>query len=152
MPFDANLVLCDGSADWSYANLVSSDYGTPTSTTRNDGGFAVIDLGAANIGSAVSGLAVVLVFKDSANASDDAATVIVEESGAVAFGSDVHELGKFDIAAATKGIILGSEVPATVIMRVVPKERYLRIDASCNSGDDFGTVYALISPYPYKVL
>jgi len=152
MPFDANLVLCDGSVDWTYANVVTSDYGSPTSTTRNDGGFAVLDMGAADIGSAISGLAVVLVFVDSANANDDAATVIVEESGVVGFGSDVHELGKFDIAAATKGIILGSEVPATVVMRISMKERYLRIDASVATGDDFGTVYALVSPYPYKVL
>ena len=152
MAFDANLILANDDADWTYANLVSSDYGSPTSTTRNDGGFAVIDLGAADIGAGVRGLAVVLIFLDSANASDDALTCIVEESGVEDFSSDVHELGKFDIAAATKGVILGSEIPATVIMRVSPRERYLRIDASCNSGDDFGTVWALLSPYPYKVL
>ena len=46
MPFDANLVLADTTADWTYANLVTSDYGTPTSTTRNSGGFVVVDLAA----------------------------------------------------------------------------------------------------------
>ncbi len=152
MPFDANGVLCDGSVDWTYANVVSSNYGSPTSTTRNAGGFAVIDMGSADIGSDPRGLAVVLVFTEAANADADAATVIVEESGVEAFTSDVHELGKFDIVAATKGIILGSEVPATVIMRIVMKERYLRIDASLSSADDFGVVYALLSPYPYRVL
>jgi hypothetical protein len=152
MPFDENLMLCDGSADWTYANLVSSNYGTPTSTTRNDGGFAVLDMGVANIGCDLRGLAIVLILSEAANASDDALTVIIEESGAVAFGSDVHELGKFDIAAATKGIILGSECPATVIMRVSMKERYLRIDASCTSSDDFGVVYCYVSPYPYLKL
>ncbi len=152
MPFDANLVLANDDGDWTYANLVSSNYGTPTSTTRNAGGFAIIDLGSADIGSAVRGLAVVLIMLDSANASDDALTVIVEESGVVAFGSDVHELGKFDIAAATKGIILGSEQPATVVMRVSPRERYLRIDASNVASDDQGTVWCLLSPYPYKLL
>jgi len=152
MPFDANLVLANDDADWTYANLVSSDYGSPTSTTRNDGGFAVIDLGAANIGSDMRGIAVVLILMDSANASDDALTCIIEESGQEDFSSDVHELGKFDIAAATKGVILGSEIPATVIRRVTPVERYIRIDASCNADDDFGTVWCLLSPYPYRVL
>ncbi len=152
MPFDANLVLANLDADWSFANLVSSDYGSPTSVTRNAGGFAVLDLGSANIGGDLRGLAVVLALTEAAIASDDALTVIIEESGVVGFGSDVHELGKMDIAAVTKGIILGSETPAVVIMRVSIRERYLRIDASCVSGDDFGAVWCLLSPYPYKLL
>jgi hypothetical protein len=152
MPFDANLVLANDDGDWTFANLVTSDYGSPTSTTRNAGGFAVLDLGSANIGTAVHGIAIVLIFLDSANASDDALTCIAEESGVEAFTSDVHELGKFDIAAATKGILLGSEIPATIVMRVTPKERYLRIDASCVAADDFGTVWALVSPYPFRLL
>lgn len=149
MPFDADLVLCDGSADWTYANLVTSNYGTPILVARNAGGFAVLDMGSANIGSDKRGLAVVLILTEAGTAANDALTVIIEESGAVAFGSDVHELGKFDIAAVTKGVILGNEAPATVIMRIVMKERYLRIDASCETTDDFGTVYCLVSPYPY---
>jgi len=154
MAFDANLMLCDGSADWSHVNLVTShQYGTPTSTTRNDGGFAVIDLGSANIGAAVGGLAVVLVLSEAAAATDDELTVTIEECAAEGFGSATHELGKFDIAAATTGVILGSEVPATVIMRVSPKLRYLRIKAVTSAvADDFGVCYALLSPYPYKVL
>jgi len=149
MAFDANLVLCDGSAGWTYANLVTSNYGTPTSTTRNSGGFAVIDL--LNEGP-FGGLAIVLTLTEAGNAADDALTVIVEESDVEAFSSDVHELGKFDIAAATKGIILGNEAPATVILRVTPTRRYLRIDASCNADDDFGTVYCNISPHPINDL
>ena len=149
MPFDANLVLCDGSAAWTFANLNTSDYGTPISTTRNAGGFVILDMGSANIGSAIKGLAIVLVLSSSAADAGDALTCIAEESGSATFASDIHELGKFDIAAATKGVILGSEVPATVIMRVSMKERYLRVDASVTAGDNFGTVYALVSPYPY---
>jgi hypothetical protein len=150
--FDANLILANDDADWTYASLVSSDYGTPTSTTRNDGGFAVIDLGVAEIGSDYRGLACVLIFLDSANANDDALTCILQESSAVAFGSDVSNLIEFDIAAATQGVILGSELPCTVVKRFVATKRYLRIDASCNSGDDFGTVWAMITPHAYKVL
>ena len=151
MPFDADLVLADSTADWTFANLVTSNYGTPTSTTRNAGGFAVIDLGATSIGAAVRGLAIVLVMTEAAAAAGDALTVIVEESTTVAF-TVPHELAKFDILAATKGVIIGSEAPATVIRRVSPTLRFLRIDASCTAGDDFGTVWCLVSPYPYKVL
>lgn len=147
MPFDYNLMLCDGSADWTYANLVSSDYGSPTSTTRNDGGFAVLDIREGP----VAGLAVVLICADDANASDDALTLIVEECASADFSSSQpHELTKFDIAAATKGIILGSEMPCTVVRRISPIRQYLRVDASCNSGDDFGTCYVLLTPYPFK--
>lgn len=149
MPFDANLVLVDGSADWSYSNL--GTYGTPTSTTRNDGGFIVLDLGSAHIGAAWKGIAAVLVCVDEAAAGTDALTCTIEESTTEAF-TVPHELAKFDILAASMGVILGSEVPATVVKRVSPTERYLRCKASTLSGDDFHTVYCLLSPYPYKVL
>lgn len=152
MPFDANLVLANDDADWTYANLVTSVYGTPTSTTRNSGGFAVIDLGVADIGSDMKGLACVLVFLDSAAASDDALTCVLQESSAVAFGSDVSHLVEFDEAAASQGVILGSELPLTIVRRFVATKRYLRLYATCNSGDNFGTVHGLITPYPYKVL
>ena len=151
MPFDANLVLVDGSAAWSFANINTSDYGTPVSTTRNAGGFAIIDLGSANIGVAVSGIAVVLVLMAAAAAGDEL-TAIIEESGSSTFASDIHELGKFDILAATKGVILGSECPTVVIIRISPKERYLRIDASVTAGDNFGLSQCLLSPYPFRVL
>ncbi len=152
MPFDANLVLADNTADWTFANINTSDYGTPVSTTRNAGGLAVLDLGATKIGGPVSGWAIVLILTEAGAASDDALTCKVEESSVVAFGSDVHELGKFDEAAATTGIILGSEAPIAIVMRVAPKLRYLRIDASMVSGDDFGVVWCLLSPYPFRVL
>ena len=151
MVFDANLVLADDTLDWTFASLVTSNYGTPTSTTRNAGGFTVIDLGSASIGAAVRGLAIVLILTEAAAAADDALTVIVEESTTVAF-TVPHELAKFDILAATKGIIIGSEAPCTVIRRVSPTLRYLRIDASCVAADDFKTCWCLVSPYPYKVL
>ena len=144
---DDNLVLADGT-EWTYANLVTSNYGTPTSTTRNDGGFAVLDIGEAPY----TGLAIILELTEAGAAADDALTVIVEDCASADFStSQPHELGKFDIAAATKGVILGNECPATVVMRVTPTRRYLRIDASCNSGDDFGVVYCNVSPFPFKV-
>jgi len=152
--FDSNLVLCDGSAVWNYANLVTSNYGTPISTTRNSGGFAVLDI----VEAPVTGLAVVLILTQAANAAGDELTTIIEECASENFSSSTpHELGKFDVAATTKGVILGSEVvastiPVVVVMRVTPTRRYLRIDASCTSGDDFGVVYCYATPYAFKVL
>ena len=151
MPFDANLVLCDGSAAWTFANLNTSDYGTPISTTRNAGGFAVIDLGSAGIGADRRGIAVVLVLTVAGAAVDDALTCIVEESTTEAF-TVPHELAKFDILAATKGVILGNETPAVVIRRISATLRYLRIVASVTAADNFGVVHCLLSPYPFKVL
>ena len=144
MPFDNNLILIDGSVDYNPDNDTA-----PTSTTRDSNtGAAVIDLQ----GTGIRGLAVVLVFADSADANADEATIVLEASDESDFASDVHELGKFDIAAATKGVILGSEVPATVVMRFATMERYVRINGTVTAGDDFHTVYAYISPYPFHVL
>lgn len=156
MPFDANLVLADGT-EWTKSNLDS--YGTPVSLTRNDGGFVVLDLGSADIGSAISGLAIVLVFTEASGGTDQL-TVIAEESEEVAFGDvsdNLHLLCEFDILAATRGLIIGSELtaaltPRTVIRRVNPVHRYIRIKASCTAADDLGIVYGLVSPYPYRVL
>ena len=150
MPFDANLVLVDGSVTWSFANINTSNYGTPTSTTRNAGGFAVIDMGGAGVPSDMRGLAVVLIMPSTVTATDEL-TLIVEESTTEAF-TVPHELAKFDILAATKGVILGSEAPATVIRRIVSTLRYLRVDASITAADDFGLCQVLLSPYPYKYL
>jgi hypothetical protein len=150
MPFDANLVLADDTLDWDKTNL--DLYGTgATSLTKNAGGFVVIDLGAANIGGAVSGMAAVLVLTEAANAAGDALTVTIQESDTLAF-TVPHELCKFDILAATLGIIIGSETPCTVVKRISPTLRYIRCLAACTASDDFKTCWCLLSPYPYKVL
>ncbi len=145
MPFDSSLVLADDTADWTYANLVSSGYGIPTSTTRNSGGFAVLDLGEAPY----TGLNITLFLTEAANASGDELTVTVEESTTEVF-TVAHELGKFAVAGATDGVILGSETPCEVNLRVTPTRRYLRIKASCTASDDFKTVYCNASPFPFK--
>ncbi|MCK9597425.1 MAG: hypothetical protein M0R06_00215 [Sphaerochaeta sp.] len=149
MPFDANIILADDTADWNKANLDS--YGTPTSTTKNAGGFAVIDLGSANIGGPVKGLSAVLVLTEAANANDDALTVIIEESDTEVF-TVPHELAKFDILAATKGIILGSETPCTVVKIISPTLQYVRCVASCTAADDFGTCWCMLTSGVYKKL
>ena len=151
MPFDANLTLVDGSADWTYANIVSSDYGTPVSTTRNAGGFAVIDLLQAGASPGV-GLTVVLILSEEAAAADDALTAIVQQCASAAFGSAVSNLADFDLAAVTSGVIVGSETPCTVMRRVAPTMRYIRLEASCASGDDFKAGYCFIIPWGYSRL
>ena len=149
MPFDANLVLADLTLDWDKTNIDA--YGTPTSTTRNAGGFAVIDLGAANIGAAYNGIAAVLVLTAEANAAGDALTAIIQESTTEAF-TVPHNLAQFDILAATLGVIVGSEAPATVVKRISPTLRYLRCLAALTAADDFGAVWCLLSPYPFRRL
>lgn len=149
MPYDENLVLADDTADWTYANLVSSDYGTPVSTTRNAGGFVVLDLLSA-FPSPPKGLSVVLILTEEAAASDDALTVLVQQSASSTFASGISNLAAFDLAAANPGIIVGSETPCSVIRRVAPTMRYLRIDASCVSGDDFKTCHCFLVPWGYR--
>ncbi len=155
MPFDANLVLADTTLDWTFNNIVTSDYGTPVLTTRNDGGFAVIDLLAVSTTS-VKGMACVLVIDETAAASDDALTVLLQASDEVTFdtgaGDIVRTLANFEVAGLTHGVILGSECPVTVIRRFATTLRYIRVDASCVSGDNFKTCQVLLAPWPFNVL
>ena len=145
MPFDADLVLLDGTIDFK----ASTDT-PPTSTTRDAAtGGAVIDMGK----TALKGMAAVLTLPEAANGSSDNLTAFIEVSDVENFGSDVHEMGKFDIVAVTKGIILGSEVPATVVLRFSSSKRYCRFNGTVGTTpDDFGNVECNLSPYPMDVL
>lgn len=141
--FDANLVLCNGSADWSYANLVTSNYGSPTSATRNAGGFVVLDLLAFS-GTPIKGIDLVLILDDD-NASGSL-VAIAQGCSSVAFGSNVEELARFDLGAVTSGVLLGTEAPCTVRRRIYTKKRYLRVDCSCGAGEDLLTGYIMATP------
>ena len=151
MPFDANLVLADDTAEWTFANLVTSDYGTPTSTTRNAGGFAIIDLLALST-TAAKGLAAILIIDEAGAAADDALTLLLQVSDSATFASGVQTLANFEVAAATHGIILGNECPCTVIRRFATNKRYIRVDASCVAGDNFHTCHVMLAPWPFNVL
>ena len=151
MPFDANLVLADTTADWTFANLVTSNYGTPTSLTRNAGGFVVVDLLDLSTTPA-DGLACIFVADEAGAAADDALTLVLQGCDAVAFGSSVQNLAQFDILGATAGIILGSEAPCTVIRRFSTRLRYIRVDASCVAADNFHTCQVLLAHYPFHTL
>ena len=148
MPFDANLVLIDGTIDFAPATDTA-----PTSTTVDETtGAVVIDLKETG----VRGLAAVLILPVKNDADDsDTLTGFIEASDVLAFTSDLHKLCSFDIAGATTGVILASEGPAVVIARFVTTERYVRVNMTAvavSGSADFGKLKVLLSPYPFKVL
>lgn len=151
MPFDANLVLADTTADWTYANLVTQNYGTPTSTTRNSGGFVIVDLLALSTTPA-KGLSAVFVCDEAGAATDDALTLVLQVSDSATFASGVQTLANFEVAGVGHGIILGNEVPCTVVRRFATDKRYIRVDASCVSGDNFHTCQVLLAPWPFHTM
>jgi len=151
MVFDANLVLADATADWTYANLVTNDYGTPTSTTRNAGGFVVVDLLALSTTPA-DGLACIFVADEAGAANDDALTLVLQACDSVLFANGVQTLANFEVAGVTHGVILGNECPCTVIRRFSTRLRYIRVDASCVAGDNFHTCQVLLAHYPFHTL
>ena len=142
--FDSDMILIDGSVDYNAAND-----GAPTSVTRDAAtGAVVFDIGTG--GTPVSGLVAVMVIPDDVDGGTDTLTAVLEASDAVAFGSDVHQLGSFDIAAATQGIIVGTEVPCTAMLRFSTTKRYIRINGTVGTTpDDFGAVKAYLTPYAF---
>jgi len=152
MPFDANLVLADSTADWTYANLVTNVYGAPTSTNKNAGGFVVVDLLALS-GTGAKGMAAVFIGDEAAAAADDALTLIIEGSDQSDFTSELEALCAFAVDGAVgSGIIDGDEVPCTIVRRFQTERRYIRAKATCVSGDDFKTCHVLLAPWPFYFL
>lgn len=156
MPFDANLVLCNGDTDydWSYANLVTNGYGHPHATTRV-GGFVVIDTLAISTTAGV-GMSCIFIADQAGLNTDDALTMVLQGSNDVDFVADannpVRTLATFDIGGVTPGVILGNECPCTVVRRFSTTLRYLRIYAVNVAQDNFYTAYALLAPWPFNIL
>ncbi len=148
--FDADLVLWDGTI-----NITASTDAVAFSTTRlSTTGGAVIDLGPG--GTPASGLSAVLIMPTAPVASSTL-TGYIEGSEEVAFGESTyqnHELVKFDIAAATEGVILAAEVPAIVIARFATSLRYVRANLTVNTGDsyNFYKVKVFLTPFPFRVM
>jgi len=153
MPFDANLVLADTTADWTYANLVTPNtYGTPTSTTKNAGGFVVIDTLALG-GLAAKGMCAVFIADETANAAGDALTLIIEGSDASDFSSGLEALAAFGVDGAVgSGIIDGDETPCTIVRLFSTNRRYIRCKATVTSDDDFHTCQVFLAPWGYVTL
>lgn len=153
MPFDANLVLVDGTTNWTSANLTS--YGTPTSTTVT-GSFVVVDLLALS-STAAQGMAAIFIADQAGLAVTDALTLTIEGSEAVDFDGDTshifNTLATFEVAGATAGVIVGNECPCTIIRRFATTRRYIRAHASlASAGQNFYTCYVLLAPWPFHVL
>jgi len=151
MPFDANLVLADTTADWTYASLVTSNYGTPTSADRNAGGLVVVDLKALST-TPVTGLACILFIDEAGAATDDALTVLLQACDLEAFSAGVQTLANFEVGAVTHGVILGNECPCTVVRRFSTNLRYIRVDASCADADNFHTCQVMLAPWPFHTM
>jgi len=153
--FDYNMILIDGTI-----NLTGNTDTPAVSTTRDATyGSAVIDLGPG--GTPVDGLAAVLILPTAAVTSSTL-TGFIESSDSVdmtSATSDVHELGKFDVAAATKGIIIAAEVVATtipviVVMRISTFKRYVRANLTVNGTTEYNfyKVKCYLSPFPFHIL
>ena len=154
MPFDANLVLCDGSYDWSYANIVTAGYGHPHSTTAV-GGFVAIDILGFST-TAAKGMAAVFLADQAGLLTTDRLTLVIQGSGDVDFVADsanpVHTLCTFDIGGVTAGVILGNETPCTVVRRFNTRLRYIRAYAQVDVDANFYTCYVMLSPYPVETM
>lgn len=146
MPFDASLMLHDGTAIT--ANI------SPTSTTRTSGSLA-IDLGkgqgqgTAGKGSGHMSLAAVLIMAADLEAAADTLQVTIEACATV--DGTYTELASFPL------LTYGTGMPGTYIIRfsVDPKYRYVRgkIVVHDDSGSGYTVVaYLLLSPYPYYLL
>ena len=145
MTWDANLVLADTTLDWNKTNTDS--YGTPNSTTRNDGGFIVLDLGAFG-GTAVKGMVATFIADEVANAAGDALTLIIEASDQADFSSELEVLAAFGIDGANgSGVIDGDETPCTISRIFSTNRRYIRCKATMTASDDFKTCQVLLSPW-----
>lgn len=155
MPFDANLVLADNTADWTYANMVTNEYGAPVLTTKNDGGFVVIDLKALST-TPSDGLAAIFLSDEAGAAATDALTLILQGSNELDFVADatnpVRTIATFDVGGVTPGVILGNECPCTVVRRFSTRLRYIRAYATCVADDDFHTCWVLLAHYPFHTL
>jgi len=145
MPFDANLVLIDGTI----VMTATTDTAPTSAATRNTAtGAVVIDLKETGR----FGLVAVLVCPADLSAGADAATLTgyIECSDAVAFGSFVERHGSWGVANTTMGVIVGDECPCVAFIRFATRKRYCRANITVSAS--FGSPIVLISPYPFGYL
>ena len=143
MPFDANLVMHDGTAIT--ANI------SPTSETRTSGS-AVIDLlqgtDAAKGGeTAAIGMTAVLIVAADLEGTSDTLQVTIEDCATV----DGTYIERASFPLLTKG----TGMPGTYTCRFTAFNRYVRakIVVSDFSGSGYTVVaYILLSQYPFKTL
>lgn len=119
-----------------------------TSVDRDDStGAVVIDLKQ----TPAVGLSVVMFCSDLAVGADAyTLTAFMEASDVLAFTSDIHRLGSFDVAGTSGGVILGIETPCVAITRIATDKRYLRVNLTVSN--TFGYLKVYLTPYAFKVL
>lgn len=150
MPFDANLVLADTTLDWTQTNIDAG--GIPTDTTRNDQGFAVIDLLPLS-GTSAKGMAVIFVAAVTANDSGDRLTLFIEASDDMDFSTNKETLCSFAVDGANgSGVLDGDETPCTIVRRIQTMKRYIRANAAVAASDDFHTCQVLLAPWPFHTI
>jgi len=145
MPFDANLVLHDGTA-------ITADL-TPTSETRASGSACIdIQAGLGATGSGLLSMAAVLIDPDGLGDTSDNVAVDIQACATVD-GTYVTIASFDDIGASSAASHAGSAASTQIIrFSVDPAYRYIRayINITDDSGSDFSEVfYVLLSPYPY---
>lgn len=106
---------------------------------------------------AAKGMSAVFMCDQAGAAASDTLKLVIQGSDDVDFvgdvANDVQTLATFDVGGVTPGIILGNEVPCTVIRRFHTHLRYIRAYASgLDQGDDFHTCYVLLAPWPFYVM
>jgi hypothetical protein len=140
--FDADNMLITS------VTLTTSTDTAPTSTTRDGTSYAaVIDIG--NTGK--NGLTAALVLTSmETGAEARTLTGYLEACASVDFSSAVEYLGKFGVANATSGVILGVEVPCVATIRFVTEKQYVRANITVNG--DFATVQCGLLPDVIKTL
>ena len=154
MPFDANLVLIDGTVTLTAATAASHVPATSTTRETTNTGAAVIDLKETG----VKGLAAVLVLPTAGNGTTDYLVGYIQSSDTedmTGTTTGILHHGTFGIAAATTGRILGNEAPAIVVLRFTTTKRYVRANLTPVAGNgtgSFGLVQVLLSPYPFDIL
>ncbi len=153
MPFDADLILVNGTVDCDAADAATHVPAITTSAVAATGA-AVVDLGE----SGVHGVAAVLIMP-TLTSSNDYLIAFIETSDTLDMtgaSNDVHEVGKFDVLATTKGRILASETPCVSILRFATDKRYVRANLTpYNDGGvqgNMGAVKVYLTPFPFKVL
>jgi hypothetical protein len=141
--FDASGILMDGTV----VTTTGTDTAATSLTRDAATGAAVLDLR----GTGVNGLTAVMMISTLAGgAAAYTLTATLEASDVLAFTSDVHDLGGFDVAGATKSVILGAETPCTAMLKFATSKRYVRINATVSN--DFGYIKVYLEPFAFKVL
>lgn len=146
MPFDANLVLIDGTTTMTG----STDTPAISATTRANGAI-VLDIKETG----VRGLVAVLICPADLTAGSDATTLTgyiqcSDTADMTGTTTGIERHGSFQVLATSTGVIVGSECPCVAMVRFTTRKRYVRANITVSAS--FGAPIVLLSPYPFDLL